>query len=163
MEYGAKFVHPWTSGEGVSHIIVDSEMQYEDVLKHVNMEELPDHITIVNQRYPSDCISNQILVDPNQKLYDVVRRQPRANSAKMRQIPQEERTLVQQTPIGKTKEGDLQKAMFMKTFPRATMKENRADDETIKETPVRRTAAPAVQNSSKPPLRSEGRPERGMP
>lgn len=162
MEYGAKFIHPWTGGEGVSHIIVDSEMQYEDVLKHVKVEELPEHIAVVNQRYPSDCISNQILVDPNQKLYDVVRRRPRANSAKMRQIPQEERTLVQETPAGKGKEGALQKSAVLKTFPKAAIDTTQTGSEAVKETPIRRFTAPAVQKAAMPPLQKETRAEPGV-
>lgn len=163
MEYGAKFIHPWTTGEGVNHIIVDSDMQYEDVLKHVKMEELPDHITVVNQRYPSDCISNQILVDPKQKLYDVVRRRPLANTANTRQMPQEERTLVQETPIGKAKEITLQKSIFLETFPKAATNETRAEDEAVEETPVRRSTAHTVQMITTPSVRKETRAERGIP
>ncbi|TLD34915.1 DNA polymerase POL4 [Venturia nashicola] len=154
MEYGANLVHPWTTAAEVTHIIVDSDMQYEDVLKHVNVEELPDHIAVVNQRYPSDCISNQILVDPNQKLYDV-RRRPRANSAKTRQMPQEEPTLVQETPIGKSKEVHVQKSVFLKTFSKAPTDENRAEVEAVEETPIRRTTAPAMQKAATPSAQKE--------
>jgi DNA polymerase IV len=110
MEYGARFVHPWTTGEGVTHIIVDSDMQYEDILKHLKLEEIPDEIIVVNQRYPSDCISNQILVNPKQRLYDVIWRRPRANSDKTRQTPQEERPVVDETPLRRPTEAILHKS-----------------------------------------------------
>lgn len=109
MEYGARFVHPWKNGEGVTHIIVDLEMHYEDVLRHVQLETIQEDIVVVNQRYISDCISNQILVDPKQKLYEVIRRRPHANSGKLRQAPQEERSIVMETPVRKQRRDDLQK------------------------------------------------------
>lgn len=163
MEYGAKFIHPWANGEGVNYIIVDSEMQYEDVLKHVNMDEVPDHITVVNQRYPSDCISNQILVNPRQKLYDVVRRRPRANSAKARQTPQEEHALVQDTPIRKAETGNLQKSMVLKTFSKAATNETRTDAEAVKETPIRRSTEPSMQKIAMLSVRKETKAELGTP
>lgn len=162
MEYGAKFIHPWANGEGVDYIIVDSEIQYEDVLKHVNMDEVPDYITVVNQRYPSDCISNQILVNPKQKLYDVVRRRPRANSAKARQTPQEEHALVQDTPIRKPETGNLQKST-PKTFYEAATNETRTDAEAVKETPIRRSAEPSIQKTAMPSVRKETKAEPGTP
>jgi DNA polymerase IV len=114
MEYGARFVHPWATSEGVTHIIVDSDMHYEDVLKHVKLEEFPDEIVVVNQRYPSDCISNQILVDPKQRLYDVIRRRSRANSNTKRQTPQEERPVVEETLLQKPAETILHKSDVLK-------------------------------------------------
>ncbi|QDS74610.1 hypothetical protein FKW77_008604 [Venturia effusa] len=157
MEYGATFVHPWTTGEGVTHIIVDAEMQYEDVLKHVKLEEVPDHITIVNQRYPSDCISNQILVDPKQKLYEVIRRRSRANSAKMWQAPQEGQLLVQEAPIEKSKEGNLQKSMILQPITKNALDNTRVDVEAVRETPGRRSIEPRNLEAATPLLRKKTR------
>jgi hypothetical protein len=132
MEYGARFVHPWQNGEGVTHVIVDTEMHYEDVLKHVGLEAIPDDIIIVNQRYPADCISNRILVDPNQKLYEVVWRKrssnrPRANSGKLRQAPPEECLIVEETPVRRQAEADSRKQDYTEAAETSAQKETRAE------------------------------------
>jgi len=127
MEYGARFVHPWTTGEGVTHIIVDSDMQYEDVLKHVKLKEIPDEIIVVNQRYPSDCISNQILVDPKQKLYEVVRRRPRVNSGQVQQILQEGPAIVEEAPARRLAEVNLRKSNVFKSAAISAPKEIRIE------------------------------------
>lgn len=135
MEYGARFVHPWTTGEGVTHIVVDSDMQYEDVLKHVRLEEIPNEIIVVNQRYPSDCISNQILVDPKQKLYGVVRRRPRANSGNTRQTPQEDHAIVEETTARHPTDVSLRKTTLLDAAASAT----RVETKVVEETPERRS------------------------
>jgi hypothetical protein len=127
MEYGARFVHPWTTGEGVTHIIVDSDMQYEDVLKHVKLEEIPNEIIVVNQRYPSDCISNQILVDPKQKLYEVIRRRPRVNSGQVQQFPQEGPAIVEEAPARRPAKVNLRKSGVSKNATISALKETRIE------------------------------------
>lgn len=161
MEYGARFVHPWTTDESVTHIIVDAEMQYEDVLKHVKLEEVPDHITVVNQRYPSDCISNQILVDPKQKLYDVVRRRSRANSAKTRQAPLEELLLVQEAPVGKSTESNLQKSIILSPSVKNASDVMQIEVEVVGETPIRRSTEPKVSKTAMPSIRKQHGAEPG--
>jgi DNA polymerase IV len=127
MEYGARFVHPWKNGEGVTHIIVDLEMHYEDILRHVQLETIPEDIVVVNQRYISDCISNQILVNPKQKLYEVIRRRPHANSGKLRHAPQEERFVVMETPVQEQRRDDLRKQDAPELAGNSGLKETRTD------------------------------------
>lgn len=127
MEYGARFVHPWQNGESVTHIIVDDDMNYEDVLKHLRLETLPEEIVIVNQRYPSDCISNRILVDPKQKLYDVIRRRPLANSGKLRHAPSEEPLVVEEISVRRDAKASLGKQDAPKVACASSLQENRVE------------------------------------
>jgi DNA polymerase IV len=68
-EHGAT----WTRDMGphVSHLIVDKKLTYKDALSFFKIPSLPDHIVVVNDTYPLDCIRFQELLDPAQKQYQV--------------------------------------------------------------------------------------------
>ncbi|CAD6576336.1 MAG: hypothetical protein ASARMPREDX12_007849 [Alectoria sarmentosa] len=69
MEWGALWIREWR--DGVTHIIVDNDLSYDDVLKALKISSLPSDIKLVNERYPADCIMYRFVVDEIQPLYRV--------------------------------------------------------------------------------------------
>ncbi|MCJ1311463.1 hypothetical protein MMC25_005134 [Agyrium rufum] len=67
IEYGATWTKPWVSG--TTHIIADKELSYADVLTHLNVSSIPANIVLVNEIYPSDCISFRFLLPPENPKY----------------------------------------------------------------------------------------------
>ncbi|KAJ5218519.1 DNA polymerase family X [Penicillium cinerascens] len=53
-EYGAKWAQEWTGG--ITHVIVDKGLLYQDLLTHIKAENLTAQIAVVNETYPSECI-----------------------------------------------------------------------------------------------------------
>ncbi|KAJ5714015.1 uncharacterized protein N7483_011196 [Penicillium malachiteum] len=53
-EYGAQWA--LSLSEEVTHVIVDKGLRYQDLLKHIKLEIIPEGIALVNETYPSDCI-----------------------------------------------------------------------------------------------------------
>jgi DNA polymerase IV len=69
-ENGAVCLKEWQP-EWITHILVDRSLNYEDVLKALKVEDIPDHIIVVNDNYPSDCLKFKRIVDPAQWMYEV--------------------------------------------------------------------------------------------
>lgn len=69
MEWGALWIREWK--DGVTHIIVDKELRYEDVLKALKITSLPPNVVLVNEVYPADCLIFKALVNPEQPQYRV--------------------------------------------------------------------------------------------
>lgn len=71
LEHGATWVKEWNRGKGFSHVIVDSNLTYADILKWLKLEKLPSELILVNEQWPMDSIKYRFLVNPNQKIYEV--------------------------------------------------------------------------------------------
>lgn len=69
MEWGALWIREWR--DGVTHVIVDKDLCYDDVLKTLKIKSLPSDIKLVNDRYPADCIMYRSVVNEIQPLYRV--------------------------------------------------------------------------------------------
>jgi DNA polymerase IV len=82
-ENGAVCLKEWQP-EWITHILVDRSLKYADVLKALKVEDIPDHIVVVNDNYPSDCLKFQRIVDPAQWMYEV----PGQETSKTPTIPQ---------------------------------------------------------------------------
>jgi DNA polymerase IV len=67
----------WTQdfGVGVTHVIVDKDLNFQDVLKFMKhtlkFDGIPGDTILVNDLYPLDCIEHRFLVAPNQRQYMV--------------------------------------------------------------------------------------------
>lgn len=72
-EYGAVWEKEFTSD--VTHIIVDRSLTYQDVMKYLRLETLPQGIIMTNENYPIDCIIFRIILNHEQRQY-FVRGQP---------------------------------------------------------------------------------------
>ena len=71
LEHGATWVKNWNNGEGISHIIVDSDLTYADIIKWLKLDKLPSELVLVNEQWPMDCIKFRFLVRPGQMMYEV--------------------------------------------------------------------------------------------
>lgn len=68
-EYGATWTKEW-SGE-VTHVIVECDLRYADLLKFLSISHVPPEKVLVNEKYASDCIVFRTLLDPRQPVYHV--------------------------------------------------------------------------------------------
>ncbi|KFZ09279.1 hypothetical protein V502_08840 [Pseudogymnoascus sp. VKM F-4520 (FW-2644)] len=66
-EYGATWVTEWA--ENITHIIADKHLSYADITSFLKISSIPDHIILVNELYPLDCIKFKAILNPNQKKY----------------------------------------------------------------------------------------------
>lgn len=71
LEHGATWVKNWDNGEGISHIIVDSDLTYADIIKWLKVDKLASELVLVNEQWPMDCIKFGFLVRPGQMMYEV--------------------------------------------------------------------------------------------
>jgi len=69
LQYGA--IRATIFDASVTHIIVDKEVTYKDVLKYLKLTELPDNVVLVTEGYPADCISYRELISADQVQYRV--------------------------------------------------------------------------------------------
>ncbi len=69
MEWGALWAKDWK--DGITHIVTDNNLCYNDLLSYLKIFVLPSAVTLVNEDYPADCIKYRFVVNPNQVLYHV--------------------------------------------------------------------------------------------
>ncbi|KAL9620358.1 MAG: hypothetical protein Q9204_008215, partial [Flavoplaca sp. TL-2023a] len=69
LERGGTWVKNWS--DGITHIIVDKNLTYNDLLKYLKISSIPVGIALVNEHYPADCIQYRTLVNPDQIYYHV--------------------------------------------------------------------------------------------
>ena len=69
IEWGAVWVKDWK--RGITHVIADNNLCYNDLLSFLKISALPSDTTLVNEVYPADCIKFRFVVNPNQILYHV--------------------------------------------------------------------------------------------
>ena len=62
-EYGATWHKEWDAQ--VTHVIMDKSMNFEQLMKWLKLEKLPDHVIVVNENYLAECISYGVLLDPS--------------------------------------------------------------------------------------------------
>ncbi|RFU35963.1 hypothetical protein B7463_g303, partial [Scytalidium lignicola] len=72
-EYGALWEKEFTAK--ATHIIVDKNLTYQDVMKYLGLEKVPPGIIMTNENYPIDCISFRTILNHKQRQY-FVRGQP---------------------------------------------------------------------------------------
>ncbi|KAJ5152041.1 hypothetical protein N7492_010336 [Penicillium capsulatum] len=63
-EYGARWAREWNPG--ITHVIVEKELLFNDLLTHLKLESLPTNVILVNETYPSDCIRFRSVLSPLQ-------------------------------------------------------------------------------------------------
>ncbi|KAI9728643.1 MAG: hypothetical protein M1828_002749 [Chrysothrix sp. TS-e1954] len=69
IEYGAEWARRWS--DAVTHVVVDSGIPIKDVLRYLRMDKFPSHVVLVYERYPADCLTFGMLINPDQALYRV--------------------------------------------------------------------------------------------
>lgn len=69
MEWGAAWIKTWK--QEVTHIIMDKNLAYNDLLTFLKLQNLPSHVVLVNEDYPPDCIRFRFVVNPQQPQYRI--------------------------------------------------------------------------------------------
>lgn len=69
LERGALWVREWRAG--ITHVIVDKNLTYDDIISFLNIPSFPSDVAIVTEQYTADCMSYQFVVNPNQRQYHV--------------------------------------------------------------------------------------------
>ncbi|KAK5115966.1 hypothetical protein LTR62_000422 [Meristemomyces frigidus] len=69
LEYGATWHKEWN--HHITHVIVDRQLDYSQLLRSLNVSSLPDYIVTVAEGYPAECISLRYTLEPNQKRFHV--------------------------------------------------------------------------------------------
>ncbi|KAL8913159.1 MAG: hypothetical protein Q9171_001953 [Xanthocarpia ochracea] len=69
LERGATWIKQWDND--ITHIIIDRDLTYNDLLKYLKRSSIPLNIAVVNEHYPAECIQYRTLVNPDQALYHV--------------------------------------------------------------------------------------------
>ncbi|KAL2001629.1 hypothetical protein VTN02DRAFT_1514 [Thermoascus thermophilus] len=59
-EYGALWTKDW--GDNITHVIVDKDLLFQDVLKFLKLDHLPPNVSVVNEDYPAECIKFRSLL-----------------------------------------------------------------------------------------------------
>ncbi|KAF8252273.1 hypothetical protein K440DRAFT_658095 [Wilcoxina mikolae CBS 423.85] len=67
--------------QAITHIVVDSNFKYTDILKALGLDRIPAHIIVVKDTYPSDCLQYRRIVDHAQSIYVVPGRERSATPA----------------------------------------------------------------------------------
>ncbi|KAL8794500.1 MAG: hypothetical protein Q9195_002973 [Heterodermia aff. obscurata] len=69
LERGALWVKEWR--DDVTHVIVDKDLCYNDVISFLKIPSLPPGIILVNQTYIFECIDCRFVANPRQPQYQV--------------------------------------------------------------------------------------------
>lgn len=73
LEYGATWQKNWNPA--ITHLVVDSGMKWESVHNHLihkgglPSKGLPFSVVVVNEDYPSECITYRMMINPRQPQY----------------------------------------------------------------------------------------------
>ncbi|KAL1306896.1 hypothetical protein AAFC00_005540 [Neodothiora populina] len=73
LEYGATWQREWSPS--ITHLVVDNSMKWDSVLSYLSTrgglpsKEIPPNVVVVNEDYPSDCITYRVMVHPKQIQY----------------------------------------------------------------------------------------------
>lgn len=87
LERGATWIKDWDDGaDGITHVIVDKHLTNSDILKFLKIPSIPSGIVVVNEIYPAECIQFQMLVNPDQRLYQIKGRQEKPAPGRKRSI-----------------------------------------------------------------------------
>ncbi|RPA95290.1 hypothetical protein L873DRAFT_1698481 [Choiromyces venosus 120613-1] len=74
-EFGAFCINEWNN-QYITHVIVENNFKYLDVLKYLKLDKLPENVTVVNQEYTGDCLHHGRILDHTQKIYEIRGRAP---------------------------------------------------------------------------------------
>ncbi|KAL8997995.1 MAG: hypothetical protein Q9169_002835 [Polycauliona sp. 2 TL-2023] len=69
LERGGMWIKNWS--DSITHIVVDKNLTYGDLLKYLKRTSIPADIAVVNEHYPAECMQYRMLVNPDQVLYHV--------------------------------------------------------------------------------------------
>ncbi|KAL2832145.1 hypothetical protein BDW59DRAFT_169533 [Aspergillus cavernicola] len=68
-EYGAQWARAWENN--ITHVIVDKGLKFEEILKHLKLEDFPSKMALVDECYPSECINFRCVLSAAQARFQV--------------------------------------------------------------------------------------------
>ena len=69
LEFGATWQKDFS--ETVTHVIVDKSLDFTKLLKFLKLDRFPEHVIVVSENYPAECISFRTLLNARQFQYKV--------------------------------------------------------------------------------------------
>ncbi|KAL8667425.1 MAG: hypothetical protein Q9202_000641 [Teloschistes flavicans] len=142
-ERGAIWVKEWT--EGISHVIADKRLTYDDIIKFLKLSSMPPNIVVVNEVYPIDCAQYRRLLNPDQPLYHVPGQQQKLAP---KESPVLESVSEQSLPLKPGKRAHVQPSQ---TPPRTESSEQgSAAQASVADTTTRPESRPPIQPALKP-------------
>lgn len=69
LEFGA--IWQKNLDDAVTHVIVDKALDYSQLLKYLKRSSLPEHVIVVSENYPAECISFRTLLNARQLQFKV--------------------------------------------------------------------------------------------
>ncbi|KAI5788161.1 putative DNA polymerase POL4, partial [Pyronema domesticum] len=97
--------------KAVTHIIADSSFEYPDILQAIGQKSLPDHIIIVKDNFPSDCIQFRRILDHKQYMYLI----PGRPAPKLAHIPLDAISASSSSSIATATPKSIQKEVIKQT------------------------------------------------
>lgn len=67
IEFGGLWYREYHSG--ITHIVLDDDISYQDLLKDLKVSSLPPKVTVTNQKYLTECLHYGILLDSSKSYY----------------------------------------------------------------------------------------------
>ena len=69
LEFGATWQKDFN--ESVTHVIVDKSLDYNQLLKYLKRDSLPERVVVASENYPAECISFRALLNARQLQFKV--------------------------------------------------------------------------------------------
>ncbi|KAM5439126.1 putative DNA-directed DNA polymerase [Microsporum canis] len=69
LEFGA--TRAMKFDDSVTHIVVEKRLNYEDVIKYLQVPSVPTDVILVNENYPSECIMNRRILDASSPRFQI--------------------------------------------------------------------------------------------
>lgn len=69
-EYGGTWVREWRP-EAITHVILDRGLTFRNLRDGLMLDAIPEHLVVVNENFPADCIEFGLMVRPTQWMYEV--------------------------------------------------------------------------------------------
>ncbi|KAI9738919.1 MAG: hypothetical protein M1818_005232 [Claussenomyces sp. TS43310] len=67
-EYGVDWTRDWHEA---THIIAGKKLKFQDITGFLRISSVPDHVTLVNETYPIECIQYKAVLNASQDRYRV--------------------------------------------------------------------------------------------
>ena len=71
IQFGATWQRDWNND--ATHVILDKSLGFSALIKYLKLESFPEHVIMVRENYPADCIAYRALINPKLPLYAVER------------------------------------------------------------------------------------------
>ena len=102
-EYGGTWIQEWKP-EAITHVILDGGLTFQHLRDGLMLDAIPEHLVIVNESFPADCIEFGLMVRPTQWMYEVKDPEKEAKAAPTADTSKDSGAFLQLKPV-KTPKG----------------------------------------------------------